>query len=109
MSWYAVRTVYEHDRDADGVATFGETIVLFEAQDHDELFRKAEDHWSRCVALNPQFKRIGKFSAFALHPDGSPAPGTEVWCELFEGRVAAEDLFQDRYTRFAIRDDDPEA
>jgi hypothetical protein len=102
MTWYTVRFVYEHERDADGHATFAEAVVLFEAPDSDELIEKAESYWARCQELNPQFKRRNNLTAFTIHGDSPPGEGTEIWCELSQGKVSMDEFVQARYEQFAV-------
>lgn len=109
MKWHAVRFVYEHERFSDGEATYGETIVLFDAVDADQLFDKAEQYWSRCVELNPDFKRVGNFVAFTIREGEPLAEGTEVWCELSNSKMSREEFFRTRYQQFAIEPHEPEA
>jgi hypothetical protein len=108
MTWHAVRFVYEHERSADGDAVFGETTILFQAADGNELVEKAEAYWIRHVELNPNFKRVGNLVAFTIHGSGAPAEGTEIWCELSETKMTKEAFFQTRYGQFAIEPDESE-
>ena len=103
MRWYGVRTVYEHARGEDGTVVFGERIILLQANSDEDLIRQAEDHWAQCVELNPGFKRLGNFAAFAINSSEPLTNGTEVWCELQEGKVSPEEFYNSRYEQFAIK------
>ena len=109
MAWYTVRFAYEHDRQADGHATFGEMIVLFQADNDDLLVQKAEAYWTNCVLNNPQFKRHGSLAIFRVSGEEAPSDGLEIWCELSEGAVSAEEFFHERYERFAMQPEVPES
>lgn len=104
MPWYAVRSVYEHGADCEGASTFGERVVLFEARDFDELAAMAHDEATRYVRLNPTFRRLGEFTAFALGDTVNPVHGVEVWCMLFEASATPEQFLRQRYEAVALSD-----
>jgi hypothetical protein len=105
MPFFAVRIIYEHYRESDTLAMFGEQILLLEADDDDDLAQMVDAHWTRTVELNPTFKRIGFLTAFRIG-DRPLTSGTEIWSELSESSLTPEDFVRTRYEQFLLKPDD---
>lgn len=107
MNWYAVRTIFQFGKKRDGTNVFEERIVVFEAENPGDAFKKAELEANR-------YARTDNKEGFKIHPDmelyeqdGEPLiDGYEVWSQLFETRDDMNDFFAERYTKYAYHPDE---
>jgi len=102
MKWYAVRSIFLFGVKDDGKNIFEERIVVFEAENDDLAFLKAEKEAE-------EYAKNDDKGDFQIHPDmelyiqdGEPLiDGYEVWSQLFETTESIEEFFENRYERYA--------
>jgi hypothetical protein len=106
MNWYAVRSIFHFGNKEDGKNVFEERIVVFEAENEDIAFLKAE------MEANDYAKNDGK-EDFKIHPDmelyiqdGDPLIDSyEVWSQLFETNENMDEFFANRYAKYEYHPD----
>jgi hypothetical protein len=89
MPWFAIRAVYRHAQEPDGIYTYEERLLLFRADGVGEAFALAEDESRRYLELNPGFQRIGEWIAFGVNADDGELNGSELWSSLARSELAA--------------------
>ena len=103
MGWYATRSVYHFGCKENGINTFEERIVCFEAADFDEANLKAAKESMEYAASN----------GFEVHneqltyqQDGEPLiDGYELWSELYDSDKSLGQFYEERYRDYLFNPD----
>jgi len=101
MEWYAVRSIFHFRTKEDGKNVFEERIVVFEAENEEQAFKKAEKEAE-------EYAKNEDGADFGIHPnmelyiqDGDPLIDEyEVWSQLFETTENINEFFRNRYERY---------
>src|SRR5262245_19172666 len=104
--WYAIRAVYEHGREDDGTGVFCERVLLFQAPDAEKTVEQAKRESDQYLKLNPEFRRVGEWSAFGLQNNRSHGSGAEVWAMVYLDKRSGEDFYHGHYKKLEIPTDD---
>jgi hypothetical protein len=105
--WYALRAVYEHSREEDGTGVFCERVLLFNADNVEAALDQAERESARYLRLNPGFRRIGEWAAFAIHKNQCPPEsGAEVWAMIYLDKRSGENFYREHYKNLEMPPDD---
>jgi|SRR5215813_7346771 len=102
LRWYAIRSVYEHEREDDGTGVFCERVLLFHASNAQSALEQAERESTRYLELNSQFQRIGELTIFATRESGLPVDGAEVWCMLYRDKRSGSDFYEHHYKQLEL-------
>jgi len=107
MNWYAVRTIFHFGVKDDGKNVFEERIVVFEAENSEDAFSKAE---IEAIEYSKNVNRddFEVYSDMDLYKqDGEKLiDGYEVWSQLFETTKDLNEFYQDRYIKYDYNPED---